>query len=49
MDEFLEGGNLTTMTAILEMNNVPYSQFDTDMNESFSFDRFTKLAGLLKS
>jgi hypothetical protein len=48
MDEFLAGGNYDDMVTILGQNNEPYRQFSSAVNESFTFDRFTKLAGLLK-
>ena len=48
MDEFLAGGNYDDMVTILGQNNAPYRQFSSAVNESFTFDRFTKLAGLLK-
>jgi peptidoglycan hydrolase-like protein with peptidoglycan-binding domain len=48
MDEFLGGGNYDDMVTILGQNNVPYRQFSSALNESFTFDRFSKLAGLLK-
>lgn len=48
LDEFLAFGNLSNASSILKMNDKSYSDFVNDMNESFSFDRFQKLAGLLK-
>jgi len=49
MDEFLGGGNYDVMKTQIERNNVPYSQqARQNQNESFTFDRFSKLAGLLK-
>jgi len=49
MDEFLGGGNYDVMKTQIERNSAPYSQHARqNQNESFTFDRFTKLAGLLK-
>jgi peptidoglycan hydrolase-like protein with peptidoglycan-binding domain len=49
MDEFLGGGNYSIMKTQIERNNSPYSQHARqNQNESFTFDRFSKLAGLLK-
>jgi hypothetical protein len=49
MDEFLGGSNYSIMKTQIERNNTPYSQHARqNANESFTSDRFSKLAGLLK-
>jgi hypothetical protein len=48
MDEFLGGGNYDDMKTTIEQNNVTYRQFSAGINESFTYDRFSKLAGLIK-
>jgi hypothetical protein len=49
LDEFLEGQNLTTVTNQISRNDLPYStNANRSISESFTVERFSKLAGLLK-
>jgi hypothetical protein len=49
LDEFLEGSNLIAVTNQIERNNESYSSMaNQSISESFTEERFSKLAGLLK-
>ena len=49
MDEFLALSNYDIVKTQIDRNNMSYSQYARqNLSESFTFDRFTKLAGLLK-